>query len=127
MPHLEWYYEDEELNRILVRSTGVPRVTMENAGIIGAIAASRLATHHANNASDPRPDSSITVTRGDVDAFVNLEAEDEAAAASIQKEVRAFDPFARMSGPVDHSQAKRRNTEKHRRIYGKKLYGKGKK
>lgn len=119
MAAIKWHYEDEQFNRILVRTTDVPVETLGEATKIASIATSRLAAHHANNQDDPRPDSSISITRGDVDAFVNLDADSEAAAASIQKEVRAFAPFTNSQGPVDHSQTKRKNTKKYKRIYGK--------
>ena len=112
MVQLEWYYDDESLNRILVRTTSIDKQTLLVANWIAAIGFTKLAAHHAHNAADPRPDSRISVSRGSVDSFANLDAETNAAAASIQKETRAFYPYAHSQGPVDHSQSKKKKKRK---------------
>ena len=101
MAHLEWYYEprpkDDRLYEIIVRPpvSSVRDETFMAANMIGAVAASRLAPHSANNAADPRDDSYVDVTRGAVDAFVNVNADSEAAAASISKQLGLLAPYHR--------------------------------
>lgn len=93
MARVEWHYKDKQLNEILVRRNGVRAATMFQANLIGAIAHTRLAPHHQNNIDDPRPDSSVNVSRGTVDAFVNLDDPDGGAAA-IAKFLGIFSPYA---------------------------------
>lgn len=93
MARIEWYYDDETLNEILVRRPGIRAETMFHANLIGAIAHVRLAAHHQNNIDDPRPDSSVSVSRGTVDAFVSLDDPDGGAMA-IAKFLGIFSPYA---------------------------------
>lgn len=93
MAHLEWYYDEETLNQILVRRPSIRAETMFQASLIGALAYMRLQPHHMNNADDPRADSSISVSRGTVDAFVNLDDPDGGAMA-IAKFLGLFSPYA---------------------------------
>lgn len=121
MAHLEWYYDEESLNRVLVRSTSIPRETLMVANLIGAVGATRLAAHHANNADDPRPDSKVSVSRGSVDAFVNLDDAD-GGATPIAKFLGIFSPYAfngtgaKPKVSVDSKKPKKRL----RKGYGKK-------
>lgn len=92
MAHLEWHYDEEWLNRVLVRSTSIPSETLAVANQIAAIGAVRLAAHHANNVDDPRPDSSVSVSRGAVDAFANLDDPD-GGATPIAKFLGIFAPY----------------------------------
>ena len=97
MPHLEWYYKPapkrDPLYQLLVRTTDVPEHTLLWAQRIAAIASTRLAAHHKNNVDDPRPDSSISVSRGSVDAFVNLDDPD-GGALPIAWFLGIFSPYA---------------------------------
>lgn len=108
MAHLEWWYDDKPLNRILVRSTDVPQETLLAANWIAALGAVKLAAHHANNAHDPRPDSYVDVSRGDVDAFANLNDPD-GGAMPIAKFLGIFSPYGfDGSGALPPEERKRR-------------------
>lgn len=127
MPTLKWYYDEEGLNRVLVRHSSVDEETLQAANLIAAIASVRLAVHHANNAKDPRPDSSVGVSRGRVDAFVNLDDPD-GGAVPIALSLGLFAPFAFFGagGPQPLARTKK---EKNRKRRSKKLgkhYGKSK-
>lgn len=115
MARIEWYYDDETLNEILVRRPGIRAETMFHANLIGAIAHVRLAAHHQNNIDDPRPDSSVSVSRGTVDAFVSLDDPDGGAMA-IAKLLGIFSPYA-FNGTGARPPEKRK---KLRKGYGKK-------
>lgn len=117
MAHIVWYGDEDATNRILVRSTGVKFETLLIANWIGAIASTRLAAHHANNADDPRADSSVSVSRGSVDAFVNLEDPDGGAMA-IAKLLGIFSPYG-FDG-TGAAPAGKRKKRKLRKGYGKK-------
>lgn len=93
MARVEWHYEDEELNEILVRRKGIREATLFHANLIGAVAFTRLAAHHQNNIDDPRKDSSVSVSRGTVDSFVNLDDSD-GGAIPIAKFLGIFSPYA---------------------------------
>lgn len=119
MADVEWFYNDLELNRILVRRGPIKAETMFQANLIAAFGYVRLQAHHMNNADDPRPDSSVSVSRGTVDAFVNLDDPDGGAMA-IAKFLGIFSPYA-FNGtgarPKDGSPKKRKRL---RKGYGRK-------
>ena len=128
MAHLKWYFDtDDELNRILVRTTRVNRETLLIANWIGAVGWSRLSVHHANNIDDPRADSKVSVSRGTVDAFANLDDPDGGAMA-IAKFLGIFSPWAfngtgaaPKEGAPWYSERKRgKRKKKLRKGYGKK-------
>lgn len=116
MARIEWYYDDESLNEILVRRPGVRAETLFHANLIGAFAYLRLSAHHQNNLDDPRPDSSVNVSRGTVDAFVNLDDPDGGAMA-IAKFLGIFSPYA-FNGTGARPPEKKR--KKLRKGYGRK-------
>ena len=117
MAHLEWYYKpapkDDPLYEIIVRPpvSSVRNETFMAANLIGVVAASRLAPHSANNADDPRSDSYVDVTRGSVDAFVNVNADSEAAAASISKQLGLLSPY-HAQGEIKRPQKKNNKKKK---------------
>lgn len=124
MAHLEWYYDEETTNRIVVRSSTVNQDTLFTANLIAAIAYSRLAVHHANNYDDPRADSSVSVTAGKVDAFANLDDPD-GGALPIALSLGLFAPFAFSGaiGPERLARTREQKVEKRKRLgkrYGKK-------
>lgn len=124
MPHLEWYYDEEKTNRIVVNSSTVNQDTLFTANLIAAVAHSRLAVHHANNLKDPRPDSSVSVTAGKVDAFANLDDPD-GGAVPIALSLGLFAPFAfsGAAGPEKLARTKEQKRKKRKRLgkrYGKK-------
>lgn len=94
MPKVEWKPKRvKDMNRLIVESTNVPEATHAAADALAEVYEARLAPHHANNAHNPGPHSHINVSRGKVDAFVNL---DDAGgdAAYIGYTLGIFDPFA---------------------------------
>lgn len=117
MVDIDWYGDEDTTNRILVRSTGVKFETLLIANWIGAIAHTRLAAHHANNIDDPRPDSSISVSRGTVDAFVNLDDPDGGAMA-IAKLLGIFSPYG-FDGTGARPKSSKKRKKKLRKGYGK--------
>lgn len=116
MARVEWYYDDESLNEILVRRRGVAAATLFHANLIGAVAYTRLAAHHLNNIEDPRDDASVGVSRGNVDAFVNLDDPDGGAMA-IAKLLGIFSPYAFNGTGSRPSEGRRKRL---RKGYGKK-------
>lgn len=127
MPHLEWYYSDKVTHQIIVRNSTVNQDTMLMANWIASIGATRLIVHHAHNADDPRPDSSVSVSRGDVDAFANLNDPD-GGATPIAKQLGIFAPYA-FSGAKGPQALNRPNKKKGKSKNKKKLgpgYGKKK-
>ena len=89
MADLEWYYpeteKDDRLYEILVRRPKIRAKTYREAGIIAAAARSIHSPHARHNderaASTGEGRSSISVSRGGVDAFVNLDDPDKGALA----------------------------------------------
>lgn len=116
MAHLEWYYDEETLNKIIVNKpvSKMRDETFMTANLIGVVASTRLAPHHANNVDDPRSDSSVDVTRGSVDAFVNVNADSEAAAASISKQLGLLAPYHRQ-GEIKRPK-KKKNSKKKKKL-----------
>ncbi|UBI10049.1 hypothetical protein LA324_05420 [Corynebacterium coyleae] len=121
MAHLTWWYDEEALNRVLVRESSIPKETLLIANWIAAIGAVRLAAHHANNVDDPRPDSSVSVSRGAVDAFANLDDPD-GGATPIAKFLGIFSPygFDGTGAKPKESEGSKKPRKRLRKGYGKK-------
>jgi len=70
-----WLIKDEDMNRTISHLPGVIGAVRTQAEAIGIKAEARLERVHT-----PERESKVTVTFGDVDAFVNLEDPDNAMA-----------------------------------------------
>ncbi|MDU3079016.1 MAG: hypothetical protein E7B29_22450 [Mixta calida] len=93
MGKVTWYDKEKGMNKKILSGSTVREDTYAAAQMLLAVFEARLAPHHANNAHNPGPHSYMDVTRGKVDAFVNLNDAD-GGAAGIGYKLGIFEPWA---------------------------------
>lgn len=99
MANITWYYpetkKNDKLYEILVRQPGMSAATFTVAEEMSAIAEALLEPHHiknaARNAEGDRSPSSISVTKGSVDSFVNIDDQSDGHAHHVERETRVLE------------------------------------